>query len=487
MYHADLYRGTLNRRGLSPARLDRVVSTLPSLFGSRGITTLALACVLAVLPACASRPINPPLPSYEHSYGYRIANWSATRGDPEFGLIVTMSGGGTRAAALAYGVLEELRRTAVPIAHPGHTLLDEVKVVTGVSGGAFTALSFALYGDKLFAEYEKRFLKRDVQRELLGRLATPLYWSSLASPSYTRTEFASDYYDEILFRGATFADLAKQRGNPIAIVSATEISSNARLTFDQNTFDILCSDLASVRLARAAAASSAVPVVFAPLTLDNYAGSCGFNLDALINTTLTDVDRTKVRRARMRREELEALADGESHRYLHLVDGGVADNLALRTVVEALELAVASRNFRAVAGFDRLKRLAVIVVNSHTAPNNDWGMYDSPPGVVGIVLKSATISIDRYSYEQTEILHDYVLRHEETRGTSPGIDVFLIDVAFDALGDPGERRYFAELPTTLSLSDEQVDRLREVGGRLLRESREYNRLLCSLGAPSCAR
>ena len=69
----------------------------------------------------------------------------------------------------------------------------------------------------------------------------------------------------------------------------------------------------------------------------------------------------------------------------------------------------------------------------------------------------------------------------------PAIEVFLIDVAFDAIADPGERRYFTELPTTLSLSDEQVDRLREVSGKLLRESREYKRLLCSLGAPGCVR
>ena len=382
------------------------VAMPPSCFGTGVVRALALACVLALLSACASRPVNPPLAKYERSYGYRMENWPATRGDPELGLIVTMSGGGTRAAALAYGVLEELRRTPVPGTNPGHTLLDEVKLVTGVSGGAFTALSFALYGDALFSDYDKRFLKRNIQGELIGRVATPLYWPSLASPAYTRTELAADYYDEILFKGATFADLAKRPGSPFASVSATEISSNARLTFNQNTFDILCSDLAGVRLARAAAASSAVPVVFAPLTLDNYAGSCGFDLSVVIDTTLADADRTKVRRAQMRKEELEALADGTNHRYLHLVDGAVADNLGLRSVIEAIELAVASRTFRAVAGFDRLKRFAVIVVNSHSKPNNDWGTHDTPPGIVGIALKSATISIDRYSYEQTEILHD---------------------------------------------------------------------------------
>ena len=39
-----------------------------------------------------------------------------------------------------------------------------------------------------------------------------------------------------------------------------------------------------------------------------------------------------------------------------------------------------------------------------------------------------------------------------------------------------------DLPTRFSLSAEQVDRLRETGGRLLRESPEFRRLLGHLGA-----
>ena len=65
---------------------------------------LVLALVL-LLAGCASRPANPPLAQYDHDYGYRVSNWQAERGDPEFGLVVAMSGGGTRAAAFSYGIL----------------------------------------------------------------------------------------------------------------------------------------------------------------------------------------------------------------------------------------------------------------------------------------------------------------------------------------------------------------------------------------------
>jgi NTE family protein len=53
----------------------------------------------------------------------------------------------------------------------------------------------------------------------------------------------------------------------------------------------------------------------------------------------------------------------------------------------------------------------------------------------------------------------------------------MIDVSFDALEDPDERRYFKRLPTSFTLTDKQVDRLREAGRRLLRESPEFQRLL----------
>src|SRR5205814_293529 len=79
-------------------------------------------------------------------------------------------GGGTRAAAFSFGVLEALRDIQLEGARGRKgRLLDEVDIITGVSGGSFTALAYGLYGDKLFDDYEQRFLKRNVQGELIKR------------------------------------------------------------------------------------------------------------------------------------------------------------------------------------------------------------------------------------------------------------------------------------------------------------------------------
>ena len=148
-------------------------------------------------------------------------------------------------------------------------------MITGVSGGSFTALAYGLYGDKLFADYEQRFLKRDVQGELVARAFNPVNWGELSSTGWGRSELAAQLYDEILFNGATFGDLDRGDG-PFIVASATDISTGGRVPFNQNMFNVLCSDLNAVRLSRAAAASSAVPVVLSPVTINNYGGTCNY-------------------------------------------------------------------------------------------------------------------------------------------------------------------------------------------------------------------
>ena len=227
----------------------------------------ALAALL--LAGCASRPINPPIHSIDHEGGYQFENMHAKAADQENLVVLAFSGGGTRAAAFSYGVLEFLRRTEL-VGPSGVKLrlLDEVDVITGVSGGSFTALSYGLYGEEIFSTYEQRFLKRNVQGEIIARVLNPLYWPNLMSAGWGRSELAAQYYDEILFNGATFADL-KRKNAPFIVASATDLSSGSRFVFNQRLFNVLCSDLNAVPLSRAAAASSAVPHVRRPPSPQN--------------------------------------------------------------------------------------------------------------------------------------------------------------------------------------------------------------------------
>lgn len=459
---------------------------------------LLLAVVLA---GCASRPVNPKLDEADPVAGYRPGGHHIRGLASDTLVVVAFSGGGTRAAAFAYGALEALRDTEFTVVGKKTRMLDEVDILTGVSGGSFTALAFALYGDRLFAEYEQRFLKRDVQSELVSRAFSPLYWPSLSGPTYGRSELAEDYYDEILFDGATFGDLI---GNtrPVAIASATDLSSGARFSFVQTNWDLICSDLSKVRLSRAAAASSAVPVILSPVTITNYGGSCHYRDPEWVRSFTNADTRTRpANRTLKRYKELQEMQDTTEHPYLHLVDGGVSDNLGMRAVLEGLEQIEASDEFRRAAGIDNIRRIAVLVVNSVSAPRRDWDKSEQPPGEIQILVKAAGVPVERYSYEAVELLRDTIFRWQTFRALKassafpsgnnpllaravdvPDIELYAIDVSFATLADPVEREYLNALPTTFRLTGEQVDHLRAAARTIIRESPEYQRLVRDMSA-----
>lgn len=464
---------------------------------------LPAACILlalAILAGCATRPINMPMATIDRNIGYRAENRPERQNQGDTLLILAFSGGGTRAAAFAYGVLEELRRTEIRINARTTRLLDEVDIITGVSGGSFTALAYGLYGEQLFDTYDGQFLKRDIQGELIARFLNPAAWPDLWSKAWGRSELAARLYDDVLFHGATFADLQRRSG-PWVLVTATDISTGSRLGFSQGEFDIICSDLSSVPLSRAAAASSAVPVVLSPVTINNYGGTCGYK-DPVWARAITD-PKTLARpagRSLQRLREIRSFQDSMSRPFLHLVDGGLSDNLGMRAVLEGLEAVESSAAFRRANRVDSIRRIVVFVVNSLSNPATDWDKNERPPSDVEILLKASGVPIDRYSYEAVELLKDTISRWKATRELRaaglfanagnlrfaryasgvPDIDVFPIDVSFEALSDETERRYLMDLPTSFVLPPDAVDRLRAAAGKIIRESADFQRLVTDL-------
>src|SRR2546430_14540126 len=175
------------------------------------------------------------------------------------------SGGDTRAAALDYDVLEDLTRTGVGPPSQQHRLLDEVDLIPPVSGGSYAAAYYALWGDRIFSDFEPQFLKKRVQNALRLRILAPWNTVRLFSPTFNRSDLAAEYSDQLLFKGATFGDLAARPGAPFLIINATDLTSGARFEFTQDQFDFLQSDLSHFPIARAVAASSAFPVLLSPV------------------------------------------------------------------------------------------------------------------------------------------------------------------------------------------------------------------------------
>jgi NTE family protein len=204
-------------------------------------------------------------------------------------------------------------------------------------------------------------------------------------------------------------------------------------------------------------------------------------------------------RAVQRYREMQAFQNSKDRPYIHLVDGGVADNLGVRGVLEALEELAASAEFRGEIGFGDIRRIVLLVVNAHSAPKTDWDRHESPPGIIGQLLQASGVPIERYSFETIELMKDRAeimkWRRElkvararlagateaEAEASVPKITLHAIDVSFDTIRDPEERAVFMNLPTSFVLPAEDIDGLREIAGRLLRQSAEYETIVRELG------
>ena len=462
----------------------------------------AILVALLGLAGCATRPVNPPVTQANLETGYTFQTRQKYFKSQDNLVVLAFSGGGTRAAAFSYGVLEFLRRTEV-IAPNGDKvrILDAVDMITGVSGGSFTALAYGLYGDKLFDDYQQRFLKRNVEGELLARAVNPANWGDMSSTAWGRSELAANLYDEILFNNATFGDLDRGTG-PFIVASATDISTGGRMPFNQNLWNVMCSDLSAVKLSRAAAASSAVPVVLSPVTINNYGGTCGYEIPAWAKAFLQSENPPRpAARAIRELRDAEPYGDGVHRPFIHLVDGGVSDNLGMRGVLDALELLEALHAKGVPTPLDHVKRVIVFVVNSLSSPPTNWDESENPPGTVDILLKATGVPIDHYSYEAVEQLKDIAARWQTSRelrnlaGCStnkdtpvctaihvPLAEVYAIDVSFALLPDPKERAFLNEQPTSFVLPAEAVDRLRAAAGTIILASPEFQRLLKDVGA-----
>jgi NTE family protein len=251
-------------------------------------SAIPLAGLLLLLAGCAHAPLNRPLLTVSTLAAPQPVLGDQHRGDNDLMIALFFSGGGTRAASLSYGVLKELAATQVKAPTRNYRLIDKVRVISAVSGGSFTAAYYCLYHDRIFSEFEDRFLKRNITAALLAEALNPLHWPELLSPYYGRSDLAAEYYDKILFHGATFGDLGQDGGHPRLILNATDMANGEQFPFVPEHFDLIGSDLKSYRISRAIAAASAYPLLLSPITLKNYRGESGVVDPDLLPSAATD-------------------------------------------------------------------------------------------------------------------------------------------------------------------------------------------------------
>ncbi len=449
--------------------------------------TLIFISVFALVGCTTQFRINVPLERHDPDYGYRLKDIAAPDRSEELLLILTFSGGGTRAAALSYGVLSELARTRIALQGRERRLLDEVDMISSVSGGSFTAAYYGLFGDRIFEDFESRFLKRNFDKGLGLQLLNPANWARLVSAGFSRGDMVARYYDKHLFEGRTFDDIAA-RGGPALLINATDIILGAQFEFSQTQFDWICSDLSKFPVARAVAASAAVPVLFTAITLRNYAGQCGFTappwfVDALQSR---EVSTRRFQRA----DGLASYLDVTERPYIHLLDGGLADNLGLRSALDQVLLAGSAWDVLRTVGLERTRKIVFIVVNAEAEVPTQWSQRKRAPKISGILNAATTTTVSRYNFETLELLRQNATRWAQdirskrclqasgaAASACADIKFYLVEINFDALKNEEERSFLKGTSTSFRLPAEVVNRLQNAGAQLLVQSDVYQQLL----------
>ncbi|MHC5109388.1 MAG: patatin-like phospholipase family protein [Planctomycetota bacterium] len=438
----------------------------------------AVLTLLASSASCTPRAQNLELDQGDEESGYRFeAIGRGESNSDETFVFLSFSGGGTRAAALAYGVLQGLEEVDLG----DRTLLDEVDMISSVSGGSFTAMAYGLWGKEMFdGRFEDRFLRRNVIFDLVLQVLNPLNWLSLPIPVYDSIDVAAMYYNKRIFDESTYADLIERDRRPFIEINASDVTRKQTFGFTQDEFDLLGSDLASLSVGWAVAASSAFPVILSPVRLHYYPGEV---MQTAIQRELDTPGDVLESRRRKWAESLAALQEAAPEdekpevalpRFLYLMDGGISDNLGLHAFLR--EFRVGSIRKRMESG--EIKRLIVVIVDAATEKPTNLEQRVFAPGWLTSLVTTLNSGVENNSRLTSAVVR-YLVEEDFpdlVPKRAPDLHSIVIDVDLRSAPDPTLRERLMGMATSFVLPQGDVTVLIEHGKKLVVENEKVNQL-----------
>ena len=446
---------------------------------------LCAALLVLVLGGCVptttdtvplSQPLLSPPPSESiSSGGYRFEALSNTEQPPDLLVLVAMSGGGKRSAAYSYGALKGMREVMVPGPYGFRSLLSSLDAISGVSGGSFTAAYYGLYRDAMFGRYEPDFLYADTNGEIKSVYLEPWNWGWMVASDVGTNDYMDRYYDKTMFHGARFKDLMA-RGRPLIGITATDLNYGTPFLFSQEFFDVICSDLEAFPVARAVAASNGFPGLFSSVTLTNHAADCGGRKPGWLLRVSEADRRDPLSRLGVQAKLIERYLDPNKTRYLHLVDGGVSDNLGLRVAGGMMQNLAGSPRAISALGYQRLRRILVLSIDGQGAQDPKLAQSKEVGGLISSLLRASGGQIDRYNFDTLRSTHEQLQEAAHALRTArcqiaqtidglPCGDVKaqLIHISLAAMPAGPEKDKLLAIPTGLTIDRTDVDLLVEAG------------------------
>jgi NTE family protein len=408
---------------------------------------------------------------------------------------LSFSGGGMRAAAFSYGVLTGFDETRVPTRTGPVSLLDRLDFLSGVSGGSVLAAYYGLRGRAALADFRQRFLDVNAEEGLQTDLSLGNIARGLQGGVNDTTQFPV-WLDAHLYNHATFKDLLT-RPRPRVWINASDIYNRTAFIFAPVTFSALCSDLTSYPVSLAVAASAAVPVIFAPIVIQNYPGGCPVGLPAWVQRVRNDPLAAPLIKSYA--DALERYRTG-AIKYVKLLDGGLVDNYGLAGFTIARLASETPFGPLAPQEAVRLRRFLFLVVDSGRDPAGHWAQTIPGPSGIDLITASSDTATDSgalgsYSafdgtmsdWKKTLVAWRCGLSEADRRrfGAPPGwncrdVQFFISRITFDQLA-PERAAALNQVETRFKLPRDQVDMLIAAGRDGLNTNTVFRAFLNSFG------
>lgn len=105
--------------------------------------------------------------------------------------------------------------------------------------------------------------------------------------------------------------------------------------------------------------------------------------------------------------------------YIHLLDGGLSDNMALRGLIEGVSVVGGLGNLLKLGRVKNVRKFVVLSVNAETSPDvMEFGSYEIP-GLLKSLSSLIDVPINRYSSDTIELMRFGVDRLRQQLHTQP--------------------------------------------------------------------
>jgi NTE family protein len=272
--------------------------------------------------------------------------------------------------------------------------------------------------------------------------------------------------------------------------------------------DLLCSDLSRMPLATAVAASAAFPVALTPVTLTNYS-PCPATTGriwppAWVTSPLGKPHTPAAERAWYDSPQRTSLARVEyayavghdpnrasNKSFIHLLDGGIADNLGIFEPFRMLATRDTYPSFLGQIDNGQIRKLIFVTVNARSFAASRLDEEKATPGMLDMLMASLDAPIDRTTAgtagQLRSLLFDAFREStlgdpvKQARFKALAANTALISVDFDAIVDADCRQRYHSISTSWSLDKRQIDALMTIGGALLANDPDFPTLLALTG------